>query len=708
MLPLTFLWLVSLHCVWSLRWSQAPTSTRNPNHVARWRDQALYSTFVKGLDAQVEREKKAELEIQLGENGMPEYTIEGVQDPRCALFFSLVRGLTENRVESMMMEIKKLSDSKVEDPLLVHDLFVMAMQTRDLRGGKGDRELFYVILLVLYKIYPETTLKMLPLIPEYGYFKDYLRLLEIIIPNAIKEKQGITYHPEHPYQRGTFYYDVNVKIDNEEQRDRFMRTAMGILAAQLRKDEAIAIDFLAKQKANETNSALDFNREYVYFADENLSAAEKLTSAAKWAPRKSRHFARGEMNTSFKYLQELLFPKNHVEKRNEKYRRMLKSITQVMDIVEQKMCRGQFADINFKRVPSRAMYLYQKAFLNEDLDAYFNQYDPDLYETGNRHPNDPDRVQARKNLQKSIGKNEVKAGTLFPYEIVAELLSTRRRRTRSELDLIEAQWNSIRQTLATQHEEEHARLAELAVSKEEKGSTPAAVKKPLSLGKIIPMADVSGSMSGIPMECAISLSILLSEFNAPAFKDRVMTFSGDCDWCDLSAAKTLAEKVKKLHGANWGMNTNIEAAFKRIIDVIRENKLPADEVPDLIIFSDMQFDEATADPTIARNRLYSLYTPLKNKPANDNRKATQMENIRKYFHDVGMEISGQPYPIPRIIFWNLRGDTTGYPATADDDNVMMLSGFSPSLFKFILQVMLCMFYSLHSILSRFVTIVCSG
>ena len=50
-----------------------------------------------------------------------------------------------------------------------------------------------------------------------------------------------------------------------------------------------------------------------------------------------------------------------------------------------------------------------------------------------------------------------------------------------------------------------------------------------------------------------------------------------------------------------------------------------------------------------------------------------------------MKICGQPYACPRVIFWNLRGDTVGFPAAASAPNTQMISGFSPSLLKLVLS-----------------------
>ena len=40
---------------------------------------------------------------------------------------------------------------------------------------------------------------------------------------------------------------------------------------------------------------------------------------------------------------------------------------------------------------------------------------------------------------------------------------------------------------------------------------------------------------------------------------------------------------------------------------------------------------------------------------------------------------------PNIIFWNVASRSVGFPAAADQPGVILLSGFSPSLLKFVLS-----------------------
>merc|ERR1712167_326147 len=118
------------------------------------------------------------------------------------------------------------------------------------------------------------------------------------------------------------------------------------------------------------------------------------------------------------------------------------------------------------------------------------------------------------------------------------------------------------------------------------------VKEKVDLGKIVPLVDVSGSMHGEPMEVAIALGILISELAHPAFKDRVLTFSSTPEWHQLDPTASIFEKVQSISRAKWGMSTNFSLAIKQIYKAVKCNKLKKDEVPDLIVFSDMQFDSA--------------------------------------------------------------------------------------------------------------------
>lgn len=101
-----------------------------------------------------------------------------------------------------------------------------------------------------------------------------------------------------------------------------------------------------------------------------------------------------------------------------------------------------------------------------------------------------------------------------------------------------------------------------------------------------------------------------------------------------------------------------------VADVVRKSKLKQADIPNLLVISDMQFNQASR---------------------HGNAWSTTFEQIKRLSHTLGMEVHGAPLEPPTIIFWNVRG-SVGYPAAGDDEGVMLLSGYSsPALMKFLLS-----------------------
>jgi hypothetical protein len=125
--------------------------------------------FVHAMNSAFQPTKK-------GANGADVYTEEGVGDERVSLFTMLNRGLDEKYIHDSITNYVH----RIPPVDAICDLFVMAFQTRDIRGGKGERKLFHFMIKTLYSLYPEITLKMLHLIPEYGCWRDMWELYTMV------------------------------------------------------------------------------------------------------------------------------------------------------------------------------------------------------------------------------------------------------------------------------------------------------------------------------------------------------------------------------------------------------------------------------------------------------------------------------------------------------------------------------------------------
>ena len=169
---------------------------------------------------------------------------------------------------------------------------------------------------------------------------------------------------------------------------------------------------------------------------------------------------------------------------------------------------------------------------------------------------------------------------------------------------------------------------------------------------ILPMIDVSGSMFGQPLAVAMSLGMYLSERTKGEFKDLFLTFSENPELVRLQG-DSVAERLRNISQADWGMNTDFTAAYQHILRVAQKHNVVPESMPTmLLVLSDMQFDESQRD-------------------------VTHFGHMKEVYEKAG-------YKLPKIVFWNLDAHF-GTPAKCSDDSVAMVSGFSPSIMKAVLN-----------------------
>jgi Mg-chelatase subunit ChlD len=89
--------------------------------------------------------------------------------------------------------------------------------------------------------------------------------------------------------------------------------------------------------------------------------------------------------------------------------------------------------------------------------------------------------------------------------------------------------------------------------------------------QMVPLVDVSGSMSGVHMEVAIALGIGISEIHEP-FRDRVLTFETNPSWFRLKPTDAIVQKVRQLQRAPWGGITAFAKAYDMFLQLCLGNK----------------------------------------------------------------------------------------------------------------------------------------
>jgi hypothetical protein len=268
------------------------------------------------------------------------------------------------------------------------------------------------------------------------------------------------------------------------------------------------------------------------------------------------------------------------------------------DTVEDKMSNRLFNDINYSSVPGGAMRRYGKSFQRND-GTRFDDWKND------------------KTTKASVSAS-------YPHEVMLVA-------HQGDDNLAEKMWNNL---------EDFVKPGE----------------------NILPMIDVSGSMTGLPMEVAISLGLYLSQKNKGKFNGKYLTFSETPKLGQIPNG-TLSEIYDKMEGDTWGLNTDFNKAYGLILDLAEMFDVKDEDMPTmLLVLSDMQFDESHGGSWGS--------TPSVEKP--------HLQEIRDAY-----EASG--YTMPKLVFWNLEGSHVGSPSLPSEPGVGMVSGFSPAIMKAVLD-----------------------
>ena len=432
-------------------------------------------------------------------------------------------------------------------------------------------------------------------------------------------------NPKHTIRAGTetfrFTPDL-IKFLSEHPVISALASAYG---SQIHADYANILN--ADAQAHVTNSAPSYN----------------ITLAGKWAPRASSKL--------FAPLRTLLFTtvvpegllwketaqsKDDGESRRKAeikietvYRQRLSAINKALETVQVKQCTKKWANIDFdKNMTSVTLARQKKAFMkggDEDRDICKQNFAAFM-----------ERVKQ--------GTSKAKGKRIAISDFVKEALNlaplTNQYANPNSQDTINAMNEAALLDKQWADKGDNLNLAD-------------------NLGDMIAMVDTSGSMTcddSYPLHTAIGLGIRIAEKSR--LGNRVMTFSARPKWINLANKPSFVDRVCDVQHAEWGMNTNFQSALRLILEAAINAKLTAQEVAklSLVILSDMQMDAAgdTSTPLFAR--------------------------IKREFADAGTRVCGEPYPVPKIIFWNLR-TTEGFPSTSTDENAIMVSGGSDAILK---------------------------
>lgn len=349
----------------------------------------------------------------------------------------------------------------------------------------------------------------------------------------------------------------------------------------------------------------------------NMEAGESISLCAKWMPGK---------NTSSEESRRMAAKLQHfLELTAKEYRKMLASLRAYLNVTEVYMSDNRWGEIDYSKVASKANVLYRNAFLAHDEVRRMSYLEA---------------VQSNKAV--------IHAGVLMPHEIVTQYVEREgwRMQVAPEDAALEALWKNLSDTVA-------------------------------GAENVLCVVDGSGSMlcpvgngSTTALHVSNALGVYFAERMGGAYHNKFITFSSHPKYVDLSACRTLREKLELAFSNNDCSNTNIEATFHLVLETAVKNHLKQEELPQtILVISDMEFDGA----------MRGYHTE------------TLFETITRQFAEYG-------YKMPKLVFWNVNSRTGVIPVRENELGVGLVSGFSVNVCNMVLSNELNPFVCLKKIL----------
>lgn len=332
-----------------------------------------------------------------------------------------------------------------------------------------------------------------------------------------------------------------------------------------------------------------------------ITSNEGVSLLGKWMP--------SENTSSRETVKVANTVREYLDMSHKSYRKMLSQLRARINVLERLMSAQKWDEIHFDTIPSKAGLKYRNAFAH-------NEY-----------------LAARYEAFMKSKETKVNAGVLNPVDIAHQIFAASRR--------------GADQTARNAWQKYWDNLPDYYNGREENG---------------ICVVDVSGSMTGTPMEAAVSLGAYIADKAEGPFKNHFITFSSNPHLVEFYG-KDIYEKFCRASSADWGGSTNIEATMNLILTTCERAHC---KMPDrLYIFTDMEFNAATGNYGYGYQRGCYVSTP-----------ETLFEKIEHKFNSHG-------YKMPQVVFWNLDARNDTIPAIGG--RYSYVSGFNPNMIECILS-----------------------
>ena len=379
----------------------------------------------------------------------------------------------------------------------------------------------------------------------------------------------------------------------------------------------------------------------------------KISLASKWAPSLEGMHDRSTFVAST--IAELLFPpekigmqsvdrEEYLKHARQRYRKLVSALRKALDVVEIKISMRKFSEIYYNRIPSLAMNRYSELFATQDFER-FEAYLDDV----------------------ASGKANISGAALLPSTLINKVRCAEDSMGGGGKGMLEQKILGL----------------EAKASGEQWKTLVQRIKDSGTLDNAIAVVDVSGSMlyptfsdHTTPMDSSVGLGLLVASAAKPPFRGTFITFSSDPEVVQVDLEQPLGKQVSQMLTSSWGMSTDFNAVFERLLlPMAVNNNIPKEDmVKRIFVFSDMQFNEAS-------DLRFGIPGAGFDEAHSRKNFETNYERIKRLYEEAG-------YDMPEMVFWNLAGgrnDTAPKPVTKDAKGTALVSGYSQGMLKVLLD-----------------------
>ena len=571
------------------------------------------------------------------------------------------KGKKNNKTEKSTVNSKEKSTEKSTENQYIQYLvliYKMIGHTRDCFYGKGEHEISYMMLTVLYKYYP-----VLAIFALHKFIQQPIHNNEINSNNS-NNSNNKKYHNNSGEQSYGSWRDIKYFCEylrcntTESIHHPLIKYSIRLMNNALKKDYDNWYNVLDSyfQKIISSSS---------FSSIENIKkplAREHLSGVCKWIPREYKKFDwLNEMLVIdwFEYYKPYYLSShksvagyyNSLNKCKLLYRKMVSKLNKALDTTEIKLCSNQLDEIIPKNIP-QIMFMKNKNKLwynniidNSKLEFVTNNNKSLKQKCSfefQRHyekkyfllsPFQPNREHS-KNIPNDIPISLIIKEAYNLYKLQKSLennptIINGSQNIQLKIDILNHQWNQISSIIGNE-----------------------------LLNDFIPIIDISFEMNKLSDHFFSSIGFAFLICCRSSLGKRFFTIDHQPTWVNLDDCNDLFSMISTFFNSiksNSNTNYNIAQVFDMIINCISDSKMSYIKIAKLSLVLFHHHDL----------------------PSNFHRLITEL------FYTKGLRSSrGKPFPTPRMVYWNISNSNfCELPFNITDENAFSLSGLSSSLIR---------------------------